>query len=142
MLKEVLENGLSAVYRDLIGRLPSEREIERDLPKLSSLLRRVGNRPANFLKHADRDPGAFLDETGLSTDHLLLEGCTLYLELGLESSAEISAFGRWHLAVYPSEDSDSLETAVGPVHLQSRDVQLEVGNILLNACREAATSER
>jgi hypothetical protein len=37
---------------------------------------------ANFLKHADRDPLAQLDElTDEYTHHLLLEGCKLYYEL-------------------------------------------------------------
>jgi hypothetical protein len=89
------------------------------------------NRPANFLKHADRDADEMLNQGTLETDHLLLEACCLYEELGLPSTPEMSAFARWHLAVYPHEDGDAIETASGFVHSLERTEQLEFGAFIL-----------
>jgi hypothetical protein len=86
---------------------------------------------ANFLKHADRDAEQSLDVSRMETDHLLLEACSLYDDLNFKPTPEMQAFGRWHLAVYPHEEGDKLDTALGPVHELNRAAQLEVGAFLL-----------
>src|SRR6185312_16485019 len=86
---------------------------------------------ANFLKHADRDTGKALDQSSLSTDHLILEACGIYRNLGLELSHEMNVFGRWHLAVYPSQEQDRIITKSGDVSELTRDEQLDFGMFLL-----------
>lgn len=88
---------------------------------------------ANFLKHADRDSGKSLDPSTLSTDHLLLEACLIYRNLGLEPTHEMNVFGRWHLAIYPSQNEDRIITKSGDVSEFDRDQQLEFGLFLLEA---------
>ena len=94
------------------------------------------NRPANFLKHADRDAGKVLDQDSLQTDTLLLVSCVTYAELGLEYTPEMNAFCRWHLAVYPHEDGDAIKTDAGYVQDLSRAHQLEFGDFMLSHYRE------
>ena len=86
---------------------------------------------ANFLKHADKDSGRALDPSTLSTDHLLLEACTVYRGLGLAPTHEMNCFGRWHLAVYPSEEADRIVTKAGDVSELDREDQLAFGQFLL-----------
>lgn len=88
---------------------------------------------ANFLKHADRDSGKALDPSTLSTDHLLLEACLIYRNLGLDPTHEMNVFGRWHLAIYPSQNEDRIITKFGDVSEFDRDQQLEFGLFLLEA---------
>ena len=95
------------------------------------------NRPANFLKHADRDAEKSLDQDSLQTDTLLLVSCTTYAELGLEYTPEMNAFCRWHLAVYPHEDGDAIKTDAGYVHDLFRVHQLEFGDFMLSHYRES-----
>ena len=89
------------------------------------------NRSANFLKHADRDHGNSLDEMKMETDTLLLVSCVAYNDLGLSLTTEMRAYCRWHLAIYPHEEGDSIQTAVGPAYQLPRHHQLEFGNYLL-----------
>ena len=98
------------------------------------------NRPANFLKHADRDPESALDQDSLQTDTLLLVSCVTYAELGLDYTPEMNAFCQWHLAVYPHENGDEIMTDSGYVHNLSRAHQLEFGEFLLILCRESSES--
>jgi len=90
------------------------------------------SKPANFLKHADRDADKALNSATLKTDHLLLEACVLYVSLGFELTPEMSAFSRWHLAVYPHEQDDGIKTAAGFVHTLERNAQLQFGAFLLS----------
>ena len=95
------------------------------------------NRPANFLKHADRDPGEVLDQDSLQTDTLLLVSCATCMKLGLEHTPEMNAFCRWHRAVYPHENGDEINTGSGYVHDLSRAHQLEFGGFMLSHYRES-----
>lgn len=97
-----------------------------------SRIQRVKSEPANFLKHADRDPDNALNPETLKTDHLLLEACALYVCLGFELTPEMWAFFRWHLAVYPHEQEDQIKTAAGFVHKLERSAQLQFGAFLLS----------
>ena len=49
---QLYEDTVKEVYRGLLGRSPTDKEVERNSPKLKIQLRKWGNRPANFLKHA------------------------------------------------------------------------------------------
>lgn len=129
---QLYENALKDLYRELVGRTPSVEEVRRETPKLRSMLYKAGNKPTNFLKHADRDPCAFLDEEDLKTDDALLEACSLFVAMGFDPTVEMCCFGRWHLAVYPYEDGDTLVTDEGPVHELPRELQLALGQYMLD----------
>jgi hypothetical protein len=111
------ENALTDAYRGLLGRSPTDDEIKRFF--------KWSNRPANFLKHADHDQNDFIDESEMNTEHLLLEASALYAMMGFDPTAEMRSCWRWHLAVYPHTDGDTLNTAAGPVHELPREDQLE-----------------
>ena len=97
------------------------------------------NHPANFLKHADRDAGKSLDQDSVQTDTLLLVSCVTYAELGLEYTAEMNAYCRWHLAVYPHEDGDAIKIDAGYVHDLPRAHQLEFGEFILSTIENHLT---
>ena len=130
------EMSMKGVYEQLSDQMPSDDAIRYELPHFKKWLRSYRNRPANFLKHADQDAEDSLDADTLGTDHLLLEACVQYALLGLDLTSEMQAFTWWHLAVYPSEKSDKIETAAGEVHELNRDEQIEFGAFLLTLIRE------
>ena len=99
------------------------------------LLHQKNRSGANFLKHADRDSDLALDPSTLNTDLLLLEACSIYRNLGLEFTYEMKVFGRWHLAVYPSQQEDRITTESGEVSELERSEQLEFGMFLLENMR-------
>ena len=127
---------LRSLYKDFLGRTPSDDQIRRDLPPFKKWIRSMKNRPANFLKHADQDAEKSLNPDILGTDDLLLEACALYADMGFDLTPEMYAFARWHLAVYPHEDADKLRTAAGQAHNLPRDAQIELGEFLLALYRE------
>ena len=133
--KSALSDAYSAALERLIQTLklphPGEENVRRDVPALKDLIQRLRRKPANFLKHADRDSHASLDEKTLRTEDLLLEACVVYRELGFNLTREMQAYGRWHLAVYPRQQSDKINTALGFVHELSRDAQIQFGAFLL-----------
>jgi hypothetical protein len=124
-------------FRKLLGRIPSNEEIR---PMITQW-KQTERRPANFLKHADRDPTGVLDADAIDTDHLLLMACVSYIELGFELTPEMSAFVKWHCAVYPSEGDDVLNTGAGPLHTLDRRYQLECGAIILRIYRGEPASD-
>jgi len=107
--------------------------LPREAVSFKAWLQEKNRTGANFLKHADRDSGKALDPATLSTDHLLLEACGIYRELGLAPTHEMNVFGRWHLAVYPSQIEDRIITQSGDVSDFHRSQQLEYGLFLLEA---------
>ena len=121
-------------YLDALNRVREhfpEKTQSWNIQHFKKWLRDERNRPANFLTHADQDADKMLNQETLKTDHLLLEACCRYEELGLPSTPEMSAFARWHLAVYPHEDGDAIETAAGFVDHLERTEQLEFGAFIL-----------
>jgi len=128
---EMYSRAVRTTIQELSGKTPSDEEIVRQLPKWKRFIEEHRNKSANFLKHADRDHKALLNESDLETDDLLLEACHLYSELGFELTTEMKAFRRWHLAVYPHEPGDELLLPTGPIHSLPRDEQLEFGAWLL-----------
>lgn len=133
---ESLRGTLTTLYRDRLETSQLRARIQNDLPQFQSFFLHHLNRPANFLKHANRDAGESLDENSLETDLLLLVSCTEYKTLGFAWTTEMLAFCIWHLAVYPNEPTDPIKTAAGYLHDLSRPDQLECGNFLLGLYRD------
>ena len=128
---EFLREGVVTLYQEQLGMSPPDAIIQRVLPQFERLFRNHLNRPANFLKHADRDAGESLEQNSLQTDLLLLFSCNEYANLGFTLTPEMKVFCRWHLAVDPHEATDPIKTGAGYVHDLSRPHQLEAGNFLL-----------
>lgn len=129
----VLDEAYSDVLKQLNKHFP-----EWNLQEFKTWYRRMSRRPANFLKHADQDTAKTLNPATLETDHLLLEACTIYMELGFKPTPEMNAFARWHLAVYPHEEQDPIKTAAGFVHCLDRTAKLQCGAFLLHQCMKGA----
>jgi len=127
----VLDDAYSYALKQLHKHFP-DKTLKWNLQEFKTWYRRVSRRPANFLKHADEDTAKTLNPATLKTDHLLLEACTIYMELGFKPTPEMNAFARWHLAVYPHEEQDPIETAAGFVHRLDRTDQLQFGAFLLD----------
>lgn len=135
---ESIGQAITTLYRQRFGEAIPNHKLQRWVARFEERhFRPYWNRPANFLKHADRDPGDVLDQDSLQTDTLLLVSCTTYAELGLEYTPEMSAFCRWHLSVYPHEDGDEIKTDSGYVHDLSRAHQIEFGEFMLSHYRES-----
>ena len=137
VLNDVYSTALEKVVEVLKLPHAGKADLDQNLPAFKELVQRVRRKPANFLKHANRDPEHALDEGTLKTDHLL-EACTLFGELGLKITPEMYVYARWHLAVYPHEESDKIKTEIGYVHDLVRDVQLELGKFLLDQAKRKA----
>ncbi len=136
LVDNLYEVPLKSVHEQLSNQMPSDDAIHREFLGFKKWLRSYRNRPANFLKHANQDAGHSLNADTLDTDSLLLEACVQYSLLGFELTPEMQAFAWWHLAVYPSEESDKFETAVGHVHELTRHEQIEFGAFLLTLISE------
>ncbi|MBI3374243.1 MAG: hypothetical protein HY017_21170 [Betaproteobacteria bacterium] len=132
-----LDDAYSHALKQLHEYLP-HKTIGLDLRKFKTLFQRVRRQPANFLKHADRDAAETLNLATLETDHLLLEACARYRDLGFEPTTEMYAFCKWHLAAYPHEEEDRIETAVGAVDSLDRTAKLQFGAFLLDRYLENA----
>ena len=127
----VLDDAYSDALKQVHKQFP-EKTLRWNLQEFKTWYRRVSRRPANFLKHADQDAVKTLNPATLETDHLLLEACTIYMELGFKPTPEMNAFARWHLAVYPHEEPDQIETAAGFVDRLDRTDQLQFGAFLVD----------
>lgn len=129
---KIYEATLIRICEEWMKRAPTEEEIVRGIPKLEKVVLEYRHRPANFLKHADRDPNDFLDPTAVRTDELLLEACLLYRDLGLQFTLEMRAFVDWSLLVHRGASSIDQPKAVAAVQALDRDEQLAFGNHLLS----------
>lgn len=56
-------------------------------------MKQDNRRGANFLKHAGKDAAKALNPSTLSTDHLLLQACSMYTDMGFSATREMRAFG-------------------------------------------------
>ncbi len=122
------------LYADTLSKLQNDHPgipLPPDPEKFKWWLQQKNRAGANFLKHADSDSGRALDPSTLSTDHLVLEACGIYRNLGLVPTHEMNVFGRWHLSVYPSQDEDHIVTKYGDVSELTRAEQLDFGEFLL-----------
>ncbi len=136
---ESISKTIATLYRQSFGATIPDHKLQYWAAQFEKeKFRRYLNHPANFLKHADKDAEKVLDQDSLQTDELLLASCVTYAKLGLNYTPEMIAFIRWHLAVYPQEDGDSIKTASGYVHKLPRLQQLEVGFFLLNLYRNGS----
>jgi|SRR3990172_4070823 len=96
------------------------------------------NIPANFLKHADRDPDAILNNVeDNASDWILFMACLYYRDLGHQLTPEMSALTTWHIALYPdiiiSDDKvrNDVLNSVQFLHKMPRHDQLEIGRQLM-----------
>jgi hypothetical protein len=121
-----------AALSDLLGEHPGA-PIPAATADFREWLQRGNRRGANFLKHAERDSGRALDISSLTTDHLLLEACSLYQSLGLEPTHEMRTYVRWHLAVYPNFEDVRISTSLGDLSDLDREQQLAFGAYLLES---------
>ena len=124
------DKSLEAAYNDL--------QVERTGKSLSEFQRDVlkeMNRPANFLKHADKDPEATSVINEHMTDILLLDCCSSYEELTGEFTGEMVAFLEWYFAVYPPNPTKEINQyiRIKHIHGKSRTYQLSEGNRLLKS---------
>ena len=121
------------VMEQLQEQFPSEMRFQTDIREFKNWLQSKNRTGANFLKHADRDAGKSLNVETLTTDHMLLEACSMYRDLKLEPTSEMHVYARWHLAVYPHLPEDRILTEYGEISELSRDQQIEFGSCLLEA---------
>ena len=136
---ESIKKTIATLYRQQLGEAIPNHKLQHWAAQFEEKnFRPHLNRPANFLKHADKDAGKVLDQDSLQTDTLLLVSCSTYAALGLQYTPEMEAFFRWHLAVYPHEDGDKVKTDSGYIHDFSRAHQLEFGDFMLNHYRESS----
>lgn len=124
------DKSVEAAYNDLNveGTGKSLSDFQRDV-------RRELNRPANFLKHADKDPEATSVIDDKMTDILLLDCCSSYEKLTGKFTYEMVAFLEWYLAIYPPDPAKEINQHIGikHVHGKSRAYQLSEGNRLLKS---------
>jgi len=121
------------VMEQLQEQFPWEKRFQADVHGFKAWIQSGNRAGANFLKHANRDADKSLNVGVLTTDHMLLEACTMYLNMKLEPRTEMYAYARWHLAVYPSLEEDRITTEYGEVSELSREQQIEFGSYLLAA---------
>ena len=131
------------LFQALSGTERTDRELRPGLSEAKKWFRIQQHKPANFLKHADKDADKVfaIDELDVNTDHVLLQACAFYVALDLPLTPEIEAFGRWHLAIYPHEPGDEIVTAVGNVDQLSRADQLDFGAFLLDLVQVGSLRE-
>jgi len=100
--------------------------------------------PANFLKHADKDPDAILNNLDEKVnDFILLISCFYYQDLGNEYTPEMVTLVSWCSALFPEfllSDADvslqnALRQARPTLHGKSRIEQLRMGRELLELAR-------
>lgn len=93
--------------------------------------------PANFLKHADRDPDAILDNVDeVANDFILFWACTYYQDLGNQFTPEMNTLVSWFMALYPDLVRDdamkaTLAECSSLLQGKSRQEQLKTGQQLL-----------
>ncbi|HEX4113365.1 MAG TPA: hypothetical protein VH020_12590, partial [Stellaceae bacterium] len=136
-------HAMRRVFQAFDGTKRTDQELRRELPQAKKWIRIQQHKPANFLKHADKDADMALaiDELDVDTDHVLLQACAYYVALDLPLTPEIEAFGRWHLAVYPNEPGDEIVTAVGKVDKLNRLDQLDFGAFLLDLAEDGSVGD-
>ena len=100
--------------------------------------------PANFLKHADKDPDGILDNLDEEANEgTLFLACLFYQDLGNQYTQEMITLVAWYMALHPEflrDDANTrfrqpFEEASLDVRGKSRAEQLSIGNQLLQLAR-------
>ena len=100
--------------------------------------------PANFFKHADRDPDGILENIDeRANEGLLYMACLFYQDLGHQYTPEMMSLVGWYIALHPEfllENAPSqLKQVVSNAGLHIRDQprpqQLAIGQQLLEMSR-------
>lgn len=138
--------GLEYLYRNYYGLDPTDPAIESEINyraytiEKDSRTKRLRNKPANFLKHADKDSDETLDFGELNPCWIIAGCIILWSNLNLDKSSEMLVYSLWLRSVTAGRvpELGSLvkpeyvaETASGPVHLFTLDQQLDFGRYLL-----------
>ena len=100
------------------------------------------NRTANFLKHAEKDPHATLENVPEEiNDGLIILACFYYKELGYEWTPEMVAFIMWYMVLHPefaelmTNDQiihDVIAEEQNTIRAISRSEQLNFGKFLFD----------
>jgi len=100
------------------------------------------NAPANFLKHAEKDPDAILDNLEEeANDITLLLACIYYKDLGNQLTPEMMAMVVWCMAIHPDLIRDDTpgkafaEQQFSHLKTMSRLEQLSEGQKVLQLAR-------
>ena len=102
------------------------------------------NNPANFLKHADRDPNGVLSPISDDTnDKLLVIACTYYELLGNVWTLEMGVLMSWYMSLHPNLLSNSVDPEMvclvdeeSDIQFLARNEQLATGLMKLQWARE------
>lgn len=99
----------------------------------------VINRAQNFLKHADRDPYAYLSFDEEENEYVIFTASLECGELGGPSSTAMQAFQIWYLAMYPDKIGAESElvitsrSAFPSLDKLTREEQLAAGQTFLTS---------
>ncbi len=88
-----------------------ERVKDRIAPGHEKEFWRAVNASANFLKHADRDPGAIHELQEEENDFVILLACRWHMDLGHTLSHEMRIFAAWFSICHPRVVSSSGKAA-------------------------------
>jgi len=119
------------------SKLREGKEFWNDLKKLS-----------NYLKHADKDPEAYIRGIPVEINEATLLICCFFLrELDQLSSPETQALWLWHHALYfiniddaPKEYWEWIDDNHQSLHSETRREKIEIGEGLLNRLLKEKTS--
>ena len=144
MLAEIPVTGMIKTLRELGQPIPENVSLsDQDRDKLKKWVYGMENRAANFLKHAKIDSHRALDIGLVDNDWVLLQCVCHFKTLVNELTPEMYTFARWHLAVYPTFERDTLPRKENikdeseQLHKLLRNEQLEAGGELLDIFRKA-----
>jgi len=107
------------------------------------------NRPANFLKHADKDPDDILDNIDEKLNDIkIFISCLYYTDLQFTRSIEMDTFLTWFFVVNPhfinEEHAEAKEGYMefADIRNESREAQLSAGFQLLNHTHDGAKPQQ
>jgi hypothetical protein len=110
-------------------------------PEMESRMWGMLNHPANFLKHADRDPEGTLEGIEEEAhDYLILVCCSLYKDLTNDLSLEMKGFSGWFQLFHPDVLTEGpykewIFSSIQGMPQWSRAEQLAFGNLHLDQLR-------
>jgi hypothetical protein len=134
------------IFRDLISIKP-DNQINQYFktiikPGMEGKFWKLFNRTANFLKHAEKDPHATLENVPEEiNDGLIILACFYYKELGYEWTPEMVAFIMWYMVLHPefaelmTNDQiihDVIAEEQNTIRAISRSEQLNFGKFLFD----------
>ncbi len=119
-------------------------------PSLEREFWRIINRPANFLKHADKDPNGIIDNVEEEVNEgILVISCLLYQDLGNHLTPEMVTLISWFFAIHPDfikhTASGNLKqlfkTDLSYLRELPRHEQLKMGHQLIDLARDTTSGD-